>query len=166
MKRIFTIAVVALGMLAANSVSAQKIAVVSADEIFSSMKETKKADTALAQFQQTMQEDMANMESELNEALAKFVKDSGTMTASVKEAKRTTLQGRIQDFQKKQEEMNQLMEAEKEKQIAPIREKMKKTIEIVAKENGYTYVMYKEQMIVFPEADDISAKVKARLGSK
>ena len=39
-------------------------------------------------------------------------------------------------------------------------------IEEVAKENGYSHIAYKEQMIVFPAADDITEKVKKKLGIK
>jgi outer membrane protein len=139
---------------------------VSPDEIFSVMPDTKKADSSLAAYQKALQEAYQEQEQELNAALEKFVKDSAKLSPAVKEAKRTDLQSRISSLQSRQEQLNQALEEEKNKQIAPIREKMIKAIQDVAKENGYTHVLYKEQLIVFPDADDITAKVKAKLGIK
>jgi outer membrane protein len=76
------------------------------------------------------------------------------------------LQDRITALSKKEEEFNKLLDQEKEKAMKPVREKLMKTIQDVAKENGYTHVAYKEQLIVFPAADDITDKVKKKLGIK
>ena len=43
---------------------------------------------------------------------------------------------------------------------------MLKAIHDVSKQNSYTYVMYKEQLIVFPETEDITGKVKTKLKIK
>lgn len=166
MKKVFTMMVVAVLLMATNVVSAQKIGVVSPDEIFSLMPETRSADSSLQRFAQALSDNYTEEETELNGALEKFFKDSLKMTKEVKDAKRTSLQKKIQELQGKQEELNKTLEAKKEETLKPIREKMLKTIQAVATENGYAYVFYKEQTIVFPEAEDITAKVKAKLGIK
>lgn len=167
MKRVLTVFLVMASLVAFKPASAQqKIGVVSADEIFAAMPEVLKADSSLAAFQQALAEGYQEQQTELNEAYAKFVKDSITMSPSVKEAKRKILQGKITDLQNKEQELNKSLEAQKEKELAPIREKMLKAIKDVARENGYGYVLYKEQAIVFPDADDITAKVKAKLKIK
>lgn len=143
-----------------------KIGYVSVDEVFNVMPETRKADSALAEYQKALQESYAEQENALNAALEKFVRDSSKMTPAVKEAKRTDLQTRISELQNKQQQLNNALETEKEKQIKPIREKLLATIKAVAKENGYAHILYKEQAIVFPEPDDITALVKKRLGIK
>lgn len=167
MKRVLTVFLVMASLVAFKPASAQqKIAVVSADEVFAGMPEVLKADSSLAAFQQALAEGYQDQQNELNEAYAKFVKDSATMTPAVKEAKRKILQGKITDLQNKEQELNKSLEAQKEKELAPIREKMLKAIKDVARENGYAFVLYKEQAIVFPDADDITAKVKAKLKIK
>lgn len=88
------------------------------------------------------------------------------MNASLKDIKRRELQDRIGVHSKKQEQFNKMLEDEKEKALKPLRAKLMKTIQDVAKENGYTHVAYKEQLIVFPQADDITDKVKKKLGIK
>jgi outer membrane protein len=167
MKRVFTVFSLMALLAAFSPASAQvKIAVVSADEVFAGMPEVAKADTALAMFQQALAEGYQDQQNELNDAYAKFVKDSSKMTPAVKEAKRKDLQDRITNLQNKEQELNKSLEVQKDKELKPIRDKMLKAIQDVARENGYGYVMYKEQLIVFPDADDITAKVKAKLKIK
>ena len=167
MKRVITACSLFLLLAAFAPATAQvKIAVVSADEVFSKMPEVLKADSSLAAFQQALAETYQEQQNELNEAYAKFVRDSGKMTPAVKEAKRKDLQDRITVLSTKEQELNKTLETQKEKELAPIREKMLKAINEVAKENGYGYVLYREQLIVFPETDDITPKVKTKLKIK
>ena len=143
-----------------------KFGVVGVDEVFSQMPDLKKADSSLAIFQKELQDTYQQQQTALNDAYNKFVADSAKMTPSLKEIKRKDLQDRITALSKKEEEFNKLLEQEKEKAMKPVREKLMKTIQDVAKENGYTHVAYKEQLIVFPAADDITDKVKKKLGIK
>jgi outer membrane protein len=143
-----------------------KFGVVGVDEVFSQMPDLKKADSLLAVFQKELQDTYQQQQTALNDAYNKFVADSGKMTPSLKEIKRKDLQDRITALSKKEEEFNKLLDQEKEKAMKPVREKLMKTIQDVAKENGYTHVAYKEQLIVFPAADDITDKVKKKLGIK
>ncbi|HNH22233.1 MAG TPA: OmpH family outer membrane protein, partial [Ferruginibacter sp.] len=96
----------------------------------------------------------------------KFVKDSAKLSPAVREAKRGDLQTRIADLQNKEQQFNKMLEDAKEKQLKPVRDKMVKAIQDVAKENGYAHVLYKEYALVFPEADDLADKVKKKLGVK
>jgi outer membrane protein len=166
MKKVFTLVFIAGALCSLQTVKAQKIGVVSPDEIFALMPETKKADTVLAQYQNALAESYQEQQAELNDAYAKFVKDSGTMKPAVKEVKRKELQTKIADMQTKEQDMTKDLEAKKEEILKPIREKMLKYIKDVAKENNYTFILYKEQTIISPDADDITDKVKAKLGLK
>jgi outer membrane protein len=163
-KLIFLLAALTCFIYAANAQT--KLAVVSTDAIFNTMPETLKADSLLAAYQKGLSETYQDQQNELNTAYAKFVKDSAQMTPAVKEAKRKDLQERIQNLSGKEQQFNKALEEEKEKFLKPIKEKMLKAIQDVAKENGYTHVAYKDQLIVFPQADDITDKVKKKLGIK
>jgi outer membrane protein len=149
-----------------NVFAQTKIGYISLDEIFGLMPETRKADSTLAAYQKDLADTYAEQEAELNEAIEKFIKDSITMSAVAKEAKRSDLQTRLSGMSKKKQDYNAAFENEKGKQIKPIQEKLLATIKTVAKENGYSHVLYKEQAIVFPETDDITALVKKKLGIK
>jgi outer membrane protein len=166
MRRVVTFILVAGFLVAFNTVKAQKVAVVSPDEIFSLMPETKKADTTLGQFQVALQDAYKEEEELLNAAYEKFVKDSSKMSAATKDVKRKALQEKINGLQTKQQELNGQLEEKKEAVLKPIREKMLKYIQDVAKEKGYTFVLYREQTIVFPETEDITKDVIAKLGIK
>jgi len=166
MKRIFFLSVILLLLTQANSYAQNKIGYIGPDEIFDLMPEVKKADTALAVVQQELSKTYQDQQSDINEAVNKFIKDSINMTSSLKEIKRKDLQERIAALGKKEQDLNKALDAEKERILAPIREKLLKAIRDVAKENGYAHVFYKAQSIVFPEADDLGALVKKKLGIK
>jgi outer membrane protein len=167
MKQIITLIAATLIVSFTNNSTAQtKTGVISTDELFALMPETKKADSTLGVYQKELSADYAQQEKETNAAVQKFFKDSVNMSASLKDIKRTELQKRIAELQKKQENFNKILNEQKEKLLQPIKEKMLKTIQLVAKENGYSHIAYKEQYIVFPEVDDIIGLVKKKLGIK
>jgi Skp family chaperone for outer membrane proteins len=143
-----------------------KIGYISLDEVFALMPETRKADSSLAAYQKGLAESYAADETELNTAIEKFIKDSITMTAVAKEVRRNELQSRVTGMSKKKQDYTAAFENEKVKQVKPIQDKLLATIKAVSKENGYGHILYKEQAIVFPESDDITALVKKKLGIK
>ncbi|MBL0057217.1 MAG: OmpH family outer membrane protein [Chitinophagaceae bacterium] len=141
-----------------------KIGYVSSDEVFGLMPDVKAADTYLANYQKELANIYQNQQSELDQAVNKFMKDSVTMNSAVKEAKRKDLQDRIAGMGNKEQELNKLLEEKKEALLKPIREKLLKAIQDVAKEKGYQHILYREQAIVYPPADDITGLVKKKLG--
>ena len=58
------------------------------------------------------------------------------------------------------------VETKRNELAAPIQKKAMDAEKAVAKENGYTHVLPREYMYVFPEVDDLAAKVKLKLGIK
>ncbi len=167
MKKLLLLVVTVVCTQSLTNVFAQtKIGYINVDEIFALMPETRKADSTLGAYQKDLADEYARQETELNTAIEKFIKDSLTMTAAIKEAKRSDLQTRVNGMSTKKQDYSTTFEKEKEKQIKPIQDKLLATIKAVAKENGYNHVLYKEQAIVFPETDDITALVKKKLGIK
>lgn len=165
-KLVLLFAAIVFAQCFTHVIAQTKIGYISVDEIFALMPETRKADSTLAAYQKDLADEYAKQEAELNAAIEKFIKDSVTMTAAIKEAKRSDLQTRVSGMSKKKQDFNAAFENEKGKQIKPIQDKLLATIKAVAKENGYGHVLYKEQAIVFPETDDITALVKKKLGIK
>ncbi len=143
-----------------------KFGVVSVDAIFAIMPDTYKADSMISNFQKELSTTYQEQQLGINAAIEKFYKDSAKMTVSLREIKRKDLQERVTALNNKEKELNKALEAEKEKLLKPVKDKLYEAIKDVAKENGYTHVAYKEQIIIFPEADDISDKVKKKLGIK
>jgi outer membrane protein len=165
MKKIVLVLIAAV-LITVTGNAQTKFGVVGVDEVFGAMPDVYKADSALVALQAELNKMYQDEETELNTAIEKFYKDSLTMNASLKDIKRKELQERVLAHTKKQEQFNKMLSDEKEKALKPLKAKLMKIIQDVAKENGYTHVAYKEQLIVFPQADDITEKVKKKLGIK
>ena len=61
------------------------------------------------------------------------------------------------------QEAQQQLNKHEQDLLAPIQEKAVQTSQAVAKENGYAYILPKEQLIAFPAADDILPLVFKKL---
>ncbi|MEP6596849.1 MAG: OmpH family outer membrane protein [Ginsengibacter sp.] len=168
MKQFITLALIfiivgTLGL--SNPSEAQgKIGYISADEIIVLMPEAAKVDTQLNQYQQSLYMNAQDKQAELNDAVAKFYKDSATMTASLKEVKRKDLQGKVQELSGEEQRIQNLFEQKRQELSSPIQKKLQGAIQEVAKENGYTYVFPREALLVMPPADDIGTLVRKKLG--
>ncbi len=57
----------------------------------------------------------------------------------------------------------QSMQKKEQELLEPIQQKAVQTTQAVAKENGYAYILSKEQLIAFPAADDILPLVAKNL---
>jgi outer membrane protein len=167
MKNFITLGLITLGLFGiSNTVSAQKIGYISADEIIVLMPEAAKVDTQLNQYQQALYQNAQIKQNDFNEAVAKFYKDSATMNPSLKEVKRTELQKQVSELSGAEQQIQQQFEAKRQELSLPIQKKLQAAIQDVAKENGYTYIFPKEALLVAPPADDIAALVKKKLGIK
>jgi outer membrane protein len=65
-----------------------------------------------------------------------------------------------------QQQAQQLGQQKNQELLAPIQKKALDAIQTVAKENGYAYVISKDQLLVSPPADDLLPLVKKKLGLK
>lgn len=164
MKKLITMGLIAMGMI--GTASAQKIGYISADEVIALMPEAAKADSSLNQYQQALYQAAQEKQDALNEAVAKFYKDSATMNSSLKEVKRKELQTSIQELSGEEQRIQQSFEARRQELCVPIQRKLQGVIQDVAKEAGYAYVLPKEALLVMPATDDIGPLVKRKLGLK
>ena len=154
----------ALGIF--NASAQTKIGYVSTDELIGVMPEAEKADADLKDYQASLSQQGQDMMKDLGIKDSLFVKDSAKLSASMKEIKRNeliTLYQRVQGWQTQAQEMYQQKAQEK---IAPIRAKAMDAIRLVAKENGYTYILDINAVIVAPPGDDVLPLVKKKLGIK
>ncbi|KIC92143.1 OmpH family outer membrane protein [Flavihumibacter sp. ZG627] len=168
MKKVLSILMVAVTLvLISSSVQAQsKIGYISFNEVVAAMPEAKKADSALVQFRDAMIQSAQDKENALNEGIQKFNADSSKMTSAVKEVKRQDLQKKLQELQGEEQRIQQELQKKQEELSAPIQKKAMDAVNAVAKENGYTYVLPKEYLIVSPPGDDLLPMVKKKLGLK
>ena len=168
MKKLVTLGLIAISFLASTqSSNAQvKIGYISADEVIVLMPEAARIDTQLNQFQQALYQTAQEQNAELNDAVAKFYKDSATMSPQLKEVKRKDLQTKIQEMSGAEQRIQAQFEQKRQELSMPLQKKLQAAIQEVAKENGYTYILPRESLIVMPPGDDIGRLVRKKLGIK
>ena len=149
-----------------SSKAQNKIGYISADEIIVLMPEAAKVDTELNKYQQALYQAAQDQQAELNEAVQKFYKDSTTMSAQLKEVKRKELQGKIQELNGAEQKIQAQFDQKRQELSLPLQKKLQAAIQEVAKENGFAYILPKENLIVMPPGDDISRLVRKKLGLK
>ncbi len=168
MKKFITAGLIGISILGlTNTLKAQnKMGYVSADEIIVLMPEAAKVDSQLNQYQQSLYQNAQDKQTTLNEAVAKFYKDSINMTPSLKEVKRTELQKQVQELSGEEQKIQNLFEQKRQELSLPIQKKLQGAIQEVAKENGYSYIFPKEALLVMPPGEDIGNLVRKKLNLK
>ena len=164
MKKFLVVVVMALGAFAANAQN--KIGYISPDELIGVMPEAEKADNELKSYQGELAERGQDLMKELSAKDSIFVKDSSKLTATMRNIKRQELIELYQKVQGWQNQAQEMYNAEAQKKIAPIRVKAMDAIKAVAKENGYSYVLDVNGVIVAPPGDDLLRLVKRKQGIK
>ncbi|HEY9343149.1 MAG TPA: OmpH family outer membrane protein, partial [Hanamia sp.] len=156
MKQFLTVLIISAGIFGfSTAVNAQKIGYISADEVIQLMPEAASVQTELDQYQRSLYQNAQDKQTALNEAVQKFYKDSSTMSASLKEVKRGELQKQVQDLSGEDQKIQNQFEQKRQELSIPIQKKLQAAIEEVAKENGYTYILPREALIVMPPTSDI-----------
>ena len=169
MKKLVTVVAVVMGLVAGgNSVMAQgKIGTISLAELIPNMPEYKKADTAMNDYNNALQQQYQDMVSEYQTQAALLAsKDTAKYTAAQLELKRKSVGDLLQKLQGWQQQAQQQQSQKNQELLAPIQKKALDAINAVAKENGYSWVIAKDQLLVSPPADDILPLVKKKLGLK
>jgi outer membrane protein len=164
MKRIFTVAALAIGILVSGSVSAQtKIGYISVDDMVSLMPETAKLDSILQKYQtDSINPQYAQIVS-IYQYKDSVYRDSLKTPPAVRKQIEQELPTYIYQIQNWQAIVQEAMQAKQNELLAPIYRKVYDAIRAVAKEKGYTHVVNKEALLVAPEGDDIIPQVAAKL---
>jgi outer membrane protein len=131
------------------------------------MPEYRKADTALNDYQTALQQNFEDMRREYAEKDSLLSsKDTVKFTRAQIEIKRREVGELLIKLQGWNQQAQQLYQQKQQDLIAPIQKKAVDAIQAVAKENGYTYVLNKETLLVSPPAEDMLPLVKKKLGIK
>ena len=170
MKKLFKVALVAVGMIfAGNFANAQtKIGHINFNQLIDLMPEAKTVQTQMQAYQKTFMDQLTTMSNELNSKNADFQKNQATMIDAVRSAKGAELQDmqkRMNDYQTDAQQKVQQKSSELGK---PLIDKATAAVNTVAKAKGYAYVLDSSQitLLVSPDADDLLPAVKAQLGLK
>jgi outer membrane protein len=170
MKKIVTVVVVVMGLLmVGNSSKAQgassKIGYISLQELIPTMLEYRKADTALNDYQSALGQQFEDMRREFGEQDSLLnSKDTIKYTKAQLELKKKNMGEMMVKLQGWQQQAQQMYQQKQQELIAPIQKKAIETVQAVAKENGYTFVLTKEALLMSPPAEDLLPLVKKKLG--
>ncbi len=165
MKKLVLSGLVMIGLLVSNLVYAQnKIAFVSVDEVVQLMPEYKRAMGDLAQFDSALQINYAETVKELNRQDSLFKADSSKWSKAIIQANREKMKKLLVDLQGYEQSYQQQMQQKQEELMSPVAQKANGLIQEVAKGGGYNYVLRKEALLVFPDADDLLPLIKKKLG--
>jgi len=166
MKNFLTAFLITGALFMGGQVNAQKFGYISADDIIMLMPESATMQTQFHDYQNSLLQNAQDKNTAFNDALAKFNKDSATMSASLKEVKRGELQKQVVELNNQQQIIQQEMQTKQQQLLAPIQKKLQDAINAVAKEQGYTYIFAREALIVVPDKDDIGPLVMKKLNLK
>lgn len=164
MKKIFSVAVLAIALLVAGDTNAQtKIGYISIDNMVRIMPQTSKIDSLLERYQaDSINPQYAQIVS-LYQYKDSVYRDSVKTPVAVRKQIEQELPTLIYQIQNWQTIVNQAMEARQNELLAPIYNKVYDAIKLVAKEKGYTHVINKESLLVAPDGDDMITAVAAKL---
>jgi outer membrane protein len=153
----------------AASAQSLKIGYIDSNEIMGLMPESDSAEAKMMKFQQQLENELRVMATELQKKGADYERDIATMSNLIKQSKEKELQDlqtRIQDFrQNAEDEINN----KRSELLTPIIDKVKKAIDDVGKEKGYTYILDAAQGAILyksANADDATSAVKEKLKLK
>jgi outer membrane protein len=165
MKRHIVAVLLIVGVMIANNIQAQnKIGYISLQDLITAMPEYKTAGSELQDYQKALEQQGSDYQLELYRKDSTFKADSLKWNASVKDVKKKELNELyIKWTNFVNQEAQQLISKKEQELLAPIQQKAVQTSQAVAKENGYAYILPKEQLISFPAADDILPLVLKKL---
>ena len=124
------------------------------------------AETELQQFGEDLTKEGEALQTELQKKYEEYQQKQATYSEAVAKLKQQELQDMVQRLEKFKNDAAQAIEEKQEQLLTPIRLKVLDAIKEVAKENKYTYVFDVSTQLFNSESDDLTDKVKAKLGLK
>ncbi len=169
MKKI--VIILACSILTSGIVMAQsspKLGWINSADLLQSMPEKSKADSDIAKYAKSFQEQIDIMMKEYQTKGQQFQANEKTMTDAMKEVRMKEIQDLQNRIESTQQSAQEKLQAKKQDVYAPVLEKADKAIQAVAKEKNYDYIFDKSAgaLLYGKDADNILPAVKAKLGIK
>ncbi|WP_242509952.1 OmpH family outer membrane protein [Hymenobacter persicinus] len=145
-----------------------KIGYTSVEYVLSQMPESKQIESDLKAYSSQLEAQLKSKYADYQAKAEAYTKAQSTMTEVVradKEKELTGLQNSIQEFQRS---ADQSLQQKQQTLLKPALDKLQKTIDAVAEENGYTYVLNSDGaspvLLHGPKDGDISDLVLKKMG--
>ncbi|MCI1190026.1 OmpH family outer membrane protein [Hymenobacter sp. DH14] len=160
------------GTLAATSAQAQaplKIGYTDVQYVLAQMPESKQIESELKTYNSQLEAQLKSKYAEYQTKGEAYQKAAGTMTEVVKADKEKELQGLQQSIQEFQQSAQQSLQQKQQTLLKPALDKLQKNIDLVADENGFTYVFNSDGggsplLLHAPKEGDISDLVLKKMG--
>ena len=150
---------------------AQKFGYVNTTEIFNVMPDKVTAENTLKSVSDKYEAEFKNLQDAFQKKMSDYEaadKDASTPQA-IKDRHQQELQDDYMKIQNFQQTASQDLQRQQETLLAPITQKLQNAIQAVGAEGGYTFIFDMSSMSILytgNDAEDVSAKVKAKLGIK
>jgi len=167
MKKILIVCVViASSITLSNSTQAQtKIGVFDDQSILSLMPGIQKVDTLLQKYgKDSLQTSYEEILTDYQYKDSVFKRDSATMPASVKKVQLLDLNKIRYQLANWQTTSNEKMQAKQQELLKPYLEKIYAALQIVIKEQKYTYIFKPENLVFAEKSDEVPLRVIQKLG--
>jgi len=155
-------------ILAFSGVNAQKFKYghIDGQAVYKKMPEVQKADTLYTKFVKQLEDQIKSMQDEYNAKVKEYQDNEKTLSDIVKQTKVDEINAlgeRIKKFQVSA----QTEAGKKQKEIyEPIRKKFDAALKVVAKKYAYKFIIDKNTLLYFDDADDVTKLVENQLGIK
>lgn len=159
--------VLVMGSAASFGQAKLKFGHIDSNELIAAMPERGEAQKKLQAYANELEKQLGTMQQELESKYSAYLQQEGTLNDVVKETKQKELQdlqARIQQFQSNAQEKYQKKEGEL---LQPIIDRANDAIQVVGKENAFTYIfdVGVGAVVYFsPDSQDILPLVKTKLG--
>ena len=154
-------------LLVSVSLSAQKIAYVNTESLYSVMPEISAMESAIASLNESYRAELTKMQEEFEKKYTEFIAQQDSLTENIKSRRMQEVQELQQRLQNFVEIAEQDVQNKQRELLEPINQKIRDTIKKVAEENSYTYVIEGAVFLyTSPDALDATPLVKQRLGAQ
>ncbi len=142
------------------------IGYVQVEKIFAEWPETKTSNTELQEYEAQLNTRLQAKVQDFQTKYAAYQQNGPSMDAITRQDTETELQNLQSSIQKFEANAQQSISQKNLTLLKPLQDKLKQTIDQVAKENGYTHVFTYGTSLVYTsdKSGDISAKVASKLG--
>lgn len=161
--------VVAALLMTAMTYAEDKIAYINSQAVFADMPELKDIQKSLEDEQAKYKGEMELMEKEYENKVMAYKEQEATMSDAMKQTRQSEIADLEQRYNTFLQTVRQELQKKQEELMTPLYDKIKKAIEDVGKEKGYTYIIDEaSQAIVYHSASAIDAEpfVRTKLGLK
>ncbi len=158
----------ALAAPAAHAQTALKIGYTSVEYVLAQMPEAKQIESELKTYNGQLEAQLKSKTTELETKYKAYQQGEATMTELVKADKQKELQSLNQSIQEFQRSAEQSLQQKQQALLKPALDKLQKNIDLVADENGYTYVLNSDGaspvLLHGPKNGDISDLILKKMG--